>query len=252
MIKIKKNNLFRNSCFISFAVLLIIAFLLPDGFHEFRNTDTLAPLWYLITLTGGVYGAALIIIFLSLYLFYNNRHKPSARKNTLIFISIVVIVQTLISASTLYFFKGYFHEPRPSQLYFIEKGVIENGGKEFFSMPMEEKSSYLRKRIDENKNNFQDIYPPILDSWIYETGFSFPSGHAQTGFFLGIVIAYALYKTNSKKYFFILPLIWGILLSLSRVMIGVHYPLDVTTGAFMSMVIALYIVSLKKFNTIFE
>ncbi len=226
--------------------------MLPDGFHEFRNTDTLAPFWYMITLTGGVYGASLIIVLLSVYLFHNNRKKPSARKNTLIFISIVVIFQTLISASTLFIFKDYFREPRPSQLYFIEKGVIENGGREFFAMPLEEKNNYLRKRIDENKNNFQDIYPPILDSWIYETGFSFPSGHAQTGFFLGIIMAYALYRTYPKKYFFIIPLIWAILLSLSRVMIGVHYPLDVTTGAFMSMVIALYIVSLKKFNTIFE
>ena len=154
MQRIKKDNLFRNSCFISFAILLIIVFMLPDGFHEFRNTDTLAPFWYMITLTGGVYGASLIIVLLSVYLFHNNRKKPSARKNTLIFISIVVIFQTLISASTLFIFKDYFREPRPSQLYFIEKGVIENGGREFFAMPLEEKNNYLRKRIDENKNNF--------------------------------------------------------------------------------------------------
>ncbi|MCB0727897.1 MAG: phosphatase PAP2 family protein [Ignavibacteriae bacterium] len=252
MDNIRKNSFFRFSCIISFAILVIIAFLLPEGFTEFRNTDKMAPFWYMVTQSGGIYGASSIIIFLFIFLMSHFRKKPNSGKNIFVFMLTVILVQGAISLSTLFIFKELFREPRPSQLYFIEKGVIENRGKEFYAMPMEEKSLYLRERVDEDKNNFLDVYPPILDSWIYETGFSFPSGHSQTGFFLGTILAFVLYKTNPKKYYFFFPLIWAVLLSLSRVLIGVHYPLDVTAGAFMSLIIALYIVSLKKFNIIFE
>lgn len=229
-----------------------IAFLLPDGFSEFRNTDRLAPFWYIITMTGGVYGVSMILIFFIFFMIIKFRNKPFVRKNITVFIITVILVQVIISASALYYFKDLFHESRPSQLYFIEKGVIQNGGKEFFAMPMEEKSIYLKKQVEENKILLKDVYPPILDRWIYETGYSFPSGHAQTAFFLGTILAFSFYKIYPRKYYFVIPLIWAILLSLSRVLIGVHFPLDVTVGGLISLVIALYIVSLKKFNTIFE
>ncbi len=233
-------------------MLAVIAFLIPEGYSEFRNNDRLAPFWYMITQSGGIYGASAIIIFLFIFLMRHFRKKTNDVKIIYAFILTVILAQAFISLSTLFVFKDLFREPRPSQLYFIEKGVIENGGKEFFAMPMEEKSSYLKERVERDKNDFLDVYPPILDSWIYETGFSFPSGHSQTGFFLGTVLAFVFYKADPKKYYFVFPLIWAALLSVSRVLIGVHYPLDVTAGAFMGLIIALYMVSLKKFNTIFE
>lgn len=252
MRKKNKDSYFRASCLLSFAFLVIIAFLLPDGFSEFRNTDSFAPFWYVITLTGGVYGVSILIILFIAFLLIKFKNKPSVKKTITAFILTVIFFQLIISASALYFFKDLFREPRPSQLYFIEKGIIQNGGKEFFTMPMEEKSKYLRNQIDADKKKFEDVYPPILDSWIYETGFSFPSGHAQTAFFLGTIMAFVFYKTYPGKYYFAIPLVWAILLSLSRVLIGVHFPLDVTAGAFISLVIALYIVSFKKFKSIFE
>lgn len=65
-----------------------------------------------------------------------------------------------------------------------------------------------------------DVHQLIIDN---EHGLSFPSGHA-TIFF---AIAFAFYGT---KYF--LPLfVLAFLASLARVVVGVHYPLDILVGA---------------------
>ncbi|MBK8551133.1 MAG: phosphatase PAP2 family protein [Ignavibacteria bacterium] len=161
-------------------------------------------------------------------------------------------MQALIAGSTLFYFKDIFRNPRPSQLYLVEKGSIQKGGAEFFSMPLEEKSRFMRKTIDDNETGFNDIYPPILNSWVYESGYSFPSGHAETSFFLGTILAFVIIKTHSKKYYVLIPLAWAILVAISRVVIGVHYPIDVTAGAFIGLSIALIIISLKRINKIFD
>ncbi len=92
-----------------------------------------------------------------------------------------------------------------------------------------------------------------MKSWIYESGFSFPSGHSQTSFFLGTIISFVIYRTidKKKKYYSVIPLIWAILVSMSRVVIGVHFPMDVTVGAFIGMSTGFVIISLKKVNNIF-
>lgn len=167
------------------------------------------------------------------------------------FTSFIFIVQVFIAGSTLLYFKDIFQNPRPSQLYFVEKGFIGNHGNEFFSMPLEEKSKFMRKTIEENEKKFEDIYPPILNSWVNESGYSFPSGHAETGFFLGTILAFVIYRTQTKKYYALIPLLWAVIVALSRVVIGVHFPFDVVAGAFIGLSAAFLIISLKRVNKIF-
>jgi membrane-associated phospholipid phosphatase len=247
-----RNSFVYISSVISFIILTAIVFLFPVGFSSYRTTDSFAPIWYVITSTGAVYGGSVIFILLTIYLFTHFTRTARKRKNVFIFTSFIFIVQVLIAGSTLLYFKDVFQNPRPSQLYFVEKGFIGNQGKEFFSMPLEEKSKYMRKIVEENENGFEDIYPPILNSWVYESGYSFPSGHAETGFFLGTILAFVIFKTHSKKYYILIPLAWAILVALSRVVIGVHYPVDVTTGAFIGLSVALFIISMKRINRIFD
>jgi len=66
------------------------------------------------------------------------------------------------------------------------------------------------------------------------TGFdSFPSGHAATGFML---LSLLILLNNKKKWIqnltLILIVLWGMVLSLSRVVIGAHYASDVLFGSF--------------------
>lgn len=247
-----RNSFVYLSSILSFIIFTAIIFLFPVGFSSYRNTDTLAPIWYVITNTGAVYGASVIIISLTIYLFAHFTRTARKRRNVFLFTAFIFIVQALIAGSTLLYFKNIFQNPRPSQLYFVEKGFIIDQGKEFFSMPPEEKSKFMRKTVDENEKSFNEIYPPILNSWVYESGYSFPSGHAETSFFLGTILAFVIFKTHSKKYYVLIPLAWAVLVALSRVVIGVHYPLDVTAGAFIGLSMALIIISLKRINKIFD
>lgn len=69
-----------------------------------------------------------------------------------------------------------------------------------------------------------------------QVDFSFPSGHTGSSFASAII----LYKELPKKYG--VPLvIFAILMGLSRLYVGVHYPSDVICGAIIGILIAIII-----------
>jgi undecaprenyl-diphosphatase len=79
------------------------------------------------------------------------------------------------------------------------------------------------------KNYFARARPPgaIL------TDYSFPSGHATFAWALAVVLAA---KEPRARYFFY---ILAILISLSRVYLGVHYPADVVAGCIVGLTVGL-------------
>ncbi|MBX7042845.1 MAG: phosphatase PAP2 family protein [Ignavibacteria bacterium] len=245
----KKN--FRNNRFIYTSALLFVAllallvFTFPLGFSSYRNTDSLAPFWYFVTESGGFIGSILIVAALSAYLYFHFRTSGKRMRYLAEFIGFLIFIELATLALSQLYTKEIVREPRPSQLYFVEKGVIENGGKEFFTMPMKEKEVYLRQRTELRISEFSDVYPPILSSWSGDTTFSFPSGHAQSSFFLGTAMAFIVYNVvpRRKRYLALIPLSWALLVSLSRVVIGVHFPVDVTAGAIAGAAFALMLIS---------
>lgn len=68
-----------------------------------------------------------------------------------------------------------------------------------------------------------------------ETSYSFPSGHAMVAASLSFTIAYILTKNKSqasKKKAYIIACLYTVLMSFSRLYLGVHYPIDVIFGMF--------------------
>jgi len=73
---------------------------------------------------------------------------------------------------------------------------------------------------------------PQIQPLIFESSYSFPSGHATLFFMLSAVIYH--YNKKIGVIFFILSAFMG----LARIAAGVHYPLDILGGAILGILIA--------------
>jgi len=76
------------------------------------------------------------------------------------------------------------------------------------------------------------------------SGYSFPSAHATNHFGIAVFLIIAFYP----KWKPVLPLAlaWAFMVSFAQVYVGVHYPLDILSGAILGTVIALLTGSLYK------
>ena len=84
-------------------------------------------------------------------------------------------------------------------------------------------------------------------------GFSFPSGHSSTTMcFLGILIYLVLHycKTDFWRYFLTgLFGLWIVLVGISRMWLGVHFPIDVLCGMFLGfLMVNLFIIVSKALS----
>lgn len=80
------------------------------------------------------------------------------------------------------------------------------------------------------KNTIKRDRPSVsldhFDAWIVPSDkFSFPSGHTAAAFVFACMVA------NFYPDFALVTLIWAVLVGLSRVIQGVHYPSDIIAGA---------------------
>ena len=96
------------------------------------------------------------------------------------------------------------------------------------------------------KRVFRRLRP--INGIISESGYSFPSGHSMVSMaFYGFLI-YLLYKSNFKyKNIFIgLLIVLILLIGISRIYLGVHYPTDVFGGFLLSISYLLLFVEISK------
>lgn len=98
------------------------------------------------------------------------------------------------------------------------------------------------------KNAFQRGRP--IDSIIEEFGYSFPSGHSMVSMaFYGFLI-YLVYRSNIKYKGLIIGLlsVLIVLIGISRIYLGVHYPTDVIGGFTLSLSYLLLFIDITKPN----
>ncbi|MGF7082627.1 phosphatase PAP2 family protein [Mucilaginibacter sp. UYCu711] len=95
------------------------------------------------------------------------------------------------------------------------------------------------------KSTYQRVRPcndPAMASTIISriacgTGYSFPSAHASNHFAISVFLIMVFYR----RYKWVLPaaLIWAAAISFAQVYVGVHYPVDVITGAIYGTLVGL-------------
>ena len=69
------------------------------------------------------------------------------------------------------------------------------------------------------------------------TGFSFPSSHAANHFALALFFVVLFGKTSKGS--IIVPLFWAFSISFAQIYVGVHFPVDVMSGACIGAVIGI-------------
>lgn len=75
-------------------------------------------------------------------------------------------------------------------------------------------------------------------------GYSFPSGHAENAF-SGATVLSSFYEGGLKVLFYALAILTGI----SRIYIGIHYPLDVLFGSLIGLIIGNIVLNLPTYET---
>lgn len=125
---------------------------------------------------------------------------------------------------------------RPSHTYIIDKTKSTAKLDSLYSLPEADRRTFFREIIAGDTVSFKDIDTLILDHWVAEAGYSFPSGHSFNAFLLGSFLAFGLFHTRIR-WLSCIPLAWAVCVALSRVAIGAHSALDVSIGGAIGIVV---------------
>ena len=80
------------------------------------------------------------------------------------------------------------------------------------------------------KNHFTRLRPDLWASIAPELSWSFPSGHAMGSMTLGAALVLLAWPTRARWWVFALSAGFVLLVGMSRVYLGVHYPSDILAG----------------------
>ena len=186
---------------------------------------------YLLTETGSVpYALITCGVFALLFRFLFENRKQWIMGVIVMGLS---VLSTQVIKSGL---KTVFAEPRPFTVYLAEK--TESTTDAFYHQDRSERA----KLVDKFYSTQADTPAWLKAHYEDETGYSFPSGHTCASF----ACAGVYYKAFPGK--------WGkaamvlaVLIALSRLYVGVHYPTDVLAGALVGTFSALAALKLVRY-----
>jgi len=107
-------------------------------------------------------------------------------------------------------------------------------------------SSQVIKKTVQRERPCQLAHMPSTDYELVPCGggFSFPSSHATNHFALAFFLIFSLGKKYRRIHFPLLT--WAIMISLSQIYVGLHFPTDVIAGAILGFIMAFLVWQLFK------
>jgi undecaprenyl-diphosphatase len=124
---------------------------------------------------------------------------------------------------------GYYYPAIPFFFYLIDPHIARSffiiGITSFaIELPLYKAVKHLIKR-DRPCKAVSGVYPRISPSDL----FSFPSGHTAAAFLIATLIGYSFPVLWAPAF------IWALLVGVSRIYLGVHYPSDILAGLFIGV-----------------
>jgi phosphatidylglycerophosphatase B len=136
---------------------------------------------------------------------------------------------------------------RPSHNFMVKNTKFNSKLDSIYSLTDNDKRVFFKNMISSDTITFKAIDQRILDHWIEEMGYSFPSGHSFNAFLLAGIIAFGIFQNTPtrRRWLCVIPLLWASLVALSRVAVGAHSALDVSVGSAMGLVLAYTLMSFR-------
>jgi len=231
------------------AWLLMVAMLLglPIAFCGYERGDWDTNFWYFLSESGGVYGTTFLVTLLCVVFAVRRQTWPKKLASFVGSFGFFALVLGGIAYTNEYGLKPLLRKPRPSHRYLLSSPGQQDTSllQQYYQHEVTQRRVYLQQFIRANPEKVKAISPRVLNHWVQEAGYSFPSGHAQNAFLLGSILVFWLWRVlpPQKSYWLIVPITWAVLVCLSRVALGVHTETDVALGAASGLVLA-YIFSL--------
>lgn len=171
------------------------------------------------------WGAISVIVFLVL-LFMALKLK---RNN---FIQLVVIIIATLAVGQLIkvAVKNTVKEPRPYVIWVSSNLHITS--EEFYQVSRSEREQLLQNGLA----NSPVIPGWQLKHWKAETGYAFPSGHSLFAATLALFV-FVLFMLCRHYFLATLGLLWGIDVTVGRIVLGMHWASDVIVGILISTVL---------------
>ncbi|BBR58605.1 MULTISPECIES: phosphatidylglycerophosphatase B [unclassified Klebsiella] len=127
--------------------------------------------------------------------------------------------------------KGMVQEPRPFVVWLEKTQQIPV--EQFYTLKRSERSALVKEQLAQQR----DIPGFLRHHWQKETGFAFPSGHTMFAATWALLAAGLLWARR-RAIAVALMMAWAIAVMGSRLLLGMHWPLDLMVATVMSWVLA--------------
>ena len=213
-------------------LLLIVWFLNPE-FTACSKNSAWCTIAYWTTESAGRIGTPIIILIASIaFALRSATIKDGAVRflKTFVTLSLILSMFALINEHAI---KPALQVPRPSHQYIITQSKSDVKLDSLYTLSAADRRAFFKQLMDADTVSYKNSDARILNHWLEEAGYSFPSGHSFNAFLLAGILAFSIYHLASGmfRWFYIVPFAWAVMVAVSRVAVGAHTALDVSIGS---------------------